>query len=131
MGKRKQKKIVSGKDVLAMQLGQKFADVVMKALFNYANKLADDNPEGVAAVVINEGAGNFAIVSDDTIEVFDSIKTPVALIKDVAGDGELAWRIWRIFQSHGEKVAKGLVPAILFSNFHGEFIAIDNEESDD
>ena len=128
MGKRKIKKTPTGKDILATQVGQKFADVVIKALIKHAQKVMPDDEGGVPAIILNRGAGSFAIISDDTVRVLNTIQTPVAVIKLVAGTDELAWKLWNILQKHGIKEAGKMCPALLLRPQGGEFIAIDSED---
>jgi hypothetical protein len=131
MGKRKKKRAVTGKEILTRQVGQRFAEVIMRALAQYAEKVAQDNNEGVPSIILNRGAGSFAIVSDDSVQILNTIQTPVAIIKSVTMTDELARKLWGILLKYGEEIANGMSPAILLNTDAGEFIAIEIEDEDE
>jgi len=131
MGKRKKKRIVTGKEILTRQVGIRFAEVIMHALSKYAEKVAQDNNEGVPSIILNRGAGSFAIISDDSVHILNTILTPVAVIKTVATTDELARKLWGFLLKYGEEVSGKLSPAILLNTEAGEFIAIEVEDEDE
>lgn len=136
MGRRKQKKEPTGKDILAMKVGQKFAESVIKSLREYATKLIPKDVEGVPAIIINEDTGVFAIISDETAEILETILTPVDIIKQIAGDdNDIAWRLWNSLLKYSNKFIKekqkNFYMALLFrQNCHnGKFILIESDLS--
>lgn len=126
-------KVMSGQDVLSEKVGERFAKVIMQALFAHCQKFKKGRESAanyMPAILFTGRDGNFALVCDTDVEILQTMSTPIGVLVGIVSE-EFCDVLWDLLLDYGKHVSEGLTPALLMDKPDGEFFAIEYDFDDD